>query len=320
MIKERGIVIFLSVLLLLVLVSASVSSSGITGKAINGFSSFIDFVKSRLSGGATTQGVQLNISIPNSAPIVTFVSTIASQSIVEATEKAVTFSFIVYDQDGNGTIVGANATFRNYTSNLRYNSTCQKTNVLSPKEQNFSCTVGVWYFDNPGMWNVSVVAVDTQGSTGVNSTTNFTILETLGFVTSPETLTWESLVIGYANRTALESLQLNNTANVAVGVGNVSINSTNLVGETFSSYALYAANFSLGLVGEGNSSCNATTSNSMIRSSYVNITGAFLPYGNLSVGGQAKENIYACIRLVGPELYQQNYSTAGEGAWTIRIQ
>ncbi len=319
MIGERGAVLII-VLLLVSITIASATNAGITGKVVSGWSSFVDFVKSKLSGKAASQTLNLNISVPNTAPQVTFVSTIGSQSVLEASVRNVEFNFLVFDQDDYGDVASANATFTNITGSARFNSSCLKTNASGAKYQNFSCTIGMWYFDNSGAWNVTVIAKDNANNTAANGTNNFTLLQTTALVTSPETITWAAISQNSTNKTSSNYLQLNNTANTAVADGNISVNATDLVGETYSAYALYAGNFSIGIT-QGNSSCNATTSTSMVKSIYSNISSALLPYGNLSkADGEGQENLYLCLRRAGSELFAQNYSTAGQGAWTIKIQ
>ncbi len=313
------ILAFTIILMLLLITLVSASSSTLTGKVVSGFSSFIDFVKSKLSGKATTQSVNINITVPNTDPKVTYVASVTNQIITEGGEKGVGLSFIVYDHDGYENIEGANATITNITGGIRQNLTCKKMDSLSAKEQNFSCTVDIWYFDNPGQWNITIKAKDLGGGQGINDTTSFVLLETTAMSTTPTTITWPILQVNSVNKTATDNLQIDNLGNRGIGLGNISVNTTNLVGETYSTYSIYAGNISIGTI-QGNASCNQTTSNLMTRYSYVNITEAILPYGNRTAGGgQGIENLYFCIRKVGIELFMQNYSTAGEGAWTIKI-
>ncbi|MEK6919253.1 MAG: hypothetical protein AABW73_04425 [Nanoarchaeota archaeon] len=294
----------------------------ITGKAISGFSSFVDFVKSKISGRASSQSFNINISVPNTQPRVNFVATISDQSVTEAGQKTVAISFIVYDQDGYETINGANATITNSTGSIRYNQTCQKTNTIGTKEQNFTCGIGIWYFDNAGVWTITITATDQGNLEGTNSTTNFTILQTLGITTSPETITWATLTAGDKNKTAIQHIQINNTANTAVSAGNVSINATNLVGDTYSSYSIYAGNFSVAIHNTTNtSSCAQATSTRLVHYNYTTISGANLSVGNVSINdGRGQTKMYVCIRELGIEILEQNYTTSGEGPWIIKVQ
>ena len=59
--------LYLSLIMMTILLISIVSASTITGKAIsgaiNGFSSFIDFVKSKISGRSTTQNINRHTNI-----------------------------------------------------------------------------------------------------------------------------------------------------------------------------------------------------------------------------------------------------------------
>jgi hypothetical protein len=324
--NQKQTIPLIIILIMIISIVSATSLTGkavtITGKAISGFSSFVDFVKSKISGRSTSGNFNLNISVPNSPPQIVYVGTISDQSITEGGEKGVEVNFIVYDQDGYETITEANASYINSTGFQRYNPTCQKTNNVGAKQQNFTCIVGIWYYDNSGIWTITINAKDHLNTSATNTTTNFTILQTLGMVTSPETLTWATLTSGDKNKTAIQNIQINNTANTQVFSGNISINASNIVGDTYSSYALYAGNFSVGIINQTNtSSCTDASSTKLERFIYKPITGANLSVGNISVGdGRAQTKIYVCLREIGQEIIEQNYTTTGEGPWIIKIQ
>ena len=53
---------------------------------------------------------------------------------------------------------------------------------------------------------------------------------------------------------------------------------------------------------------------------FVQVIGASLPKGNYSLDdGTGQEEIYTCLEAANSDLTQQSYSTAEEGAWTMRI-
>ena len=154
------------------------ASASITGKAISGFSSFIDFVKSKISGKSTTQNMNINITVLalNTPPRIVYVMTVPDQTINEGGEKIISLNFIVHDDDGYQTITSANATINNGTGMTRQNNTCQKTNSIGLTEQNYTCTVGIWYYDNAGIWNITIGAGDQTEKTAINGTTTLQIL------------------------------------------------------------------------------------------------------------------------------------------------
>ena len=106
---------------------------------------------------------------------------------------------------------------------------------------------------------------------------------------------------------------MNNTGNIDKWL---EVNSTNLVGEQYPSFKLYAGNFSV-------NTTNACEGIGMSWYSYVNITIAILPAGNFSLNygneTSGQEQLYYCLEEAGTELEAQAYSTATEGAWTIKI-
>jgi hypothetical protein len=103
-------------------------------------------------------------------------------------------------------------------------------------------------------------------------------------------------------------------------VGNVQLNTTNLLGETDSSKALYANNFSVGVNTGGSPplECGATT---MAASAYTAIGSASLPKGNFTIndGSTGQEQLYFCLKKAGSELTAQSYSTLNQGSWTLKI-
>ncbi len=129
---------------------------------------------------------------------------------------------------------------------------------------------------------------------------------------APTSLTWSSIVGGAIDQNASNNpVLLNNTGNVD---RNIEINSTNLRGETESSLALWAGNFSA----SNGAQCR---SQNLTDHTFVNITSATLPRGNFSInnGTVGQEQIYVCLNIAGSELTAQSYSTANETSWTIRI-
>ena len=276
-----------------------------------------------ITGKATSQAVTANISVTDSsAPTITAVSAISAQTISEHSILPVTFYVTVGDVDGTDNLNATNVTanFSKAGEALRQNTSCSKVADLTSTTSNFSCIVNMWYFDGSGTWNVSVSASDTGYNIGYNTTTNFTLQQTSAFVVGPSALTWGTLSPGTTNQTSSnDPLLLNNTGNKPITSGNIQINATNLRGETTSTKAIWANNFSIStLTGGGNPDCNATVMNPGV---FAGVTGASLPVGNNSVndGSTGQEQLYACIKLVGSELTSQAYSTANEGAWTVKI-
>ena len=105
-------------------------------------------------------------------------------------------------------------------------------------------------------------------------------------------------------------MTLNNTGNL---VRNIEINATNLLGVTDNTKGLYATNFSSHIA----PGCEGT---GMAHSLFTQVVGATLPTGNYSIAdGSGQEDLYFCLEAANADLTQQSYSTAEEGAWTLKI-
>jgi len=181
----------------------------------------------------------------------------------------------------------------------------------------------MWWWDGAGAWTITAFILDNDANFATNGTTNFSVGSTTSFDVGPVALTWPGISPGATNQISNnDPIILNNTGNQPIGIssGNISINATNLRGETNSALALWAGNFSVGL-NTGKAECDVGISaDAMVHSNFINITGATLPTGNYTIkDGAAQEQLYFCIRKIGSELTNQYYSTANESAWTIRI-
>ncbi len=297
-------------------------------------SGFLKSLRSILTGRATSQTFSLNISVGNTAPNITAVHIGSSQSPSEGGQRMVTFYFVANDTDGNANIdttsAKANFTFYNASSTIvRTNNSCVSLGSIDTKTLNFSCTVGLWYFDpQSSLWGVTAYVQDNSAAAGQNTTNNFTYQSLQAFVLHPSALTFASVNPGSTNTSSdNDPLVLNNTGNYhfAQTTANVSFNATNLVGEANGAYALYANNFTVGNTTGGSPliECGGAGSTFMTKSAYKNITTAVLGYGNLSAGsGTAQNNLYICLTLAGNEITSQAYSTGGpnsNGAWTVKI-
>ena len=310
--------------------------------------SWWDFIKAQITGKASqTQNFDLNVSVAGTPPNITLVE--IRSTVYDPTEYSATapygitfveFNFTVNDTDGvsnlNLTSAKANATYTNGSQVwISKNDSCVYSSSLTTQTARFNCTLNMWYFFPGGsgsssVWNVSLFISDNSGTNATNTTANFTYSQVKALQIAPASFAFAALTPGDTNKTATnDPLILNNTANYHFNPGNISINATNLVGETSSAYSLYAANFTVGTAtGQGaDVECgNSTWSNFMNRSIYVNLTtsNSTLSYGNLSLGnGVAQSNLYICLTKVGSEISSQAYSTGGpnsQGSWRVKVQ
>ncbi|MEK6878782.1 MAG: hypothetical protein AABY22_04205 [Nanoarchaeota archaeon] len=278
--------------------------------------------------GLVTQNIGVNISISNTAPTVTqiFNNTLTSVSITENSFTTIVVNFTASDADGAANLNDSTSRV-NITrtgEGLRQNSSCTRITTAG-NLANYTCNVQVWYFDSSGLWNISAAINDTSNAIGTNiSNTTFTLSQTTAFTTFPGNITFASISPGATNTSSdNDPLILNNTGNKEINSTGLEINATNLVGETTSTQALYAANFSISNNTGSSIECNGTE---LQRAAFVIINNSASPVNaNLSRGNHslnngvtAYENLYLCLNLAGSELSQQAYSTLSQGPWTIK--
>ena len=223
------------------------------------------------------------------------------------------------------TINATNAT----GTGIRQNSSCYKfENDSAGNNANFTCNVTMWWWDNTGTWGIVAYIRDNSSNIGTNSSnTTFSVGSTTAIDASPAALAWPGVSPGATNQTSSnDPMLINNTGNQRIGftLGNISINATNLRGETNNALALWAGNFSVGLTETPVAvECNTAggTANAMNRSQYVNISSAILPEGNYTVNDNttAQEQLFFCLKVIGSELTNQFYSTANESTWTLKV-
>lgn len=190
----------------------------------------------------------------------------------------------------------------------------------------------MWWYDAAGNWNITASIVDNNSNGAKNDSVLFALGATTGFEINPSALTWSSIGAGSTNQTSNnDPVQLNNTGNQPVGLGagtgNISINATNLHGESNSAYTIWANNFSVSISTGGTCSgaacleCGGGLTGNLSAFTFANVTTANLTKGNYTIndGFTGEEELYFCLRIAGSELTSQSYSTIGNGSWIMRI-
>lgn len=271
----------------------------------------------RLTGKATSSPVDINITVgAGDAPIIYAVYndsiTDVSSGLNEgSTPTYVIINFSVSDTNGYANLDESSAQV-NFSKSGETNRTASCTSYeQSGDYANYTCNVTMWWWDGAGTWQIFTSINDLNDNAAHNSSRTFAVGTTAGFVSFPSALTWSEINPGATNQLSNnDPIILNNTGNL---VRNIEINSTNLMGEDDNTKGLYAGNFSA-------NTADACEGTSMTDHSYAEVSGASLAIGNYTLNdGTAQESIYFCLEEAGSELTAQSYSTAEEGAWTMRI-
>ena len=273
-----------------------------------------------------TQSANYTINPSPSVPSITYVTSIGSVNPLQADVRNINFNFTIQHGDGGEiiNITSAKANFTSGTESIRANNSCSLlTNENTSTTRNFTCTIGMWYFDNAATWNVSIYVSDNNGNATTNLTT-FIYGTSQDFVVSLTLLNFGTISPIATNKTPTNTPWLmNNTGNY--NVVNVSLLAINLYGESVTTEFLGAGNFTASN-NTGGSPPLECSGNALVNGTEVNITGVSLPRGNNSLAynneTSGQEQLYLCLKQVPSGISQQVYSTlysGGAGAWTIRI-
>ena len=279
--------------------------------------------------GKAVQPANVTIEVGNTAPTIPLVQTISAQDprvtdlIIGYTD--VIFNFTAQDHDGYADLNPATA-FARFTEpgETERNASCSAIGGEAGGEyQNYTCTVRMWYWDKgaPTEWERNVSIKDDSAIATENSTTTVTYNSLTAFEMSPSTLTWPpSLTPGQTD------VKSNNDPSILNNTGNfvsldIEINATDLNG-TGVRPALFIDANDFAASGTPDDECIGDTlsTSAFILINYENATAVVLPRGNLSIGaGTAQANLYYCLKTVNSALVKQSYTTAANGAWTVKI-
>ena len=273
--------------------------------------------------GRAAQTFKVNLTVAQIK--ITRVSAIAAHSVTAGGTTNITFNFTgsvspaTIDQMDCSSAV---ANFSTSGETTRENTSC--VNVANgTSTANFSCTIGMWYWDGADDWNITTYVEDVLANSAINGSTYFTWQEGTGFVIGPALVSWASIVPGQTNQTSNnDPLLMNNTYNKDIALGDINMTTVNLVGETDANYWIRADNFTIDNDTGGTPPLECAGSQ-MSNATYVTISGALLTAGNFTPNAgdtsSGQEQIYFCLREVNASLLAQSYSTSTGGQWTLQI-
>jgi len=312
--KGVCILIFSVLIILLVLLLVSVASAGV-----------LDWFR-EITGRAATAKLEMNISVGVPQIIKVYNDTIGlSAGPIQAKSNTnITVNFSVYSPSGQGNLnfSSAKVNLSSADEDTRTNSTCLNLDAAGDYA-NFTCQIEMWWWDGAATWTITAYIEDNNTNVAQNLTTTFIIGARQGFELGPGNLTWTAIGAGSKNQTAYnDPVILNNTGNYPINAPNIKINATNLRGEEFPNYGLWAGNFSVShLTSAASAECGDSTSDKTVASTYQGLSPANLTKGNYTVNDKntGQEELYFCLLEAGSELVTQAYSTWNESAWTIQI-
>ncbi|MCA9485939.1 MAG: hypothetical protein KC506_03785, partial [Nanoarchaeota archaeon] len=273
-------------------------------------------VTSDLSIGNTSSFWNITIDTPNTAPTISYIQPVSDQTPNENTTKAVSFKITVGDVNGVGDIDSIFANFSRNGASRNLDSECFLVGGQSTAtSSHYTCTIDMWYFDEPGDWNINVGVNDTSGLNGYNTTETFQYNVLYSFITSPSEFSFSGQQGGNNVTSNDDPIILTNYGNA--NITNISLRGIDLYGESQSSYFIGVGNISVGgETGLLDPECAATN---LVNGSIEQIAGVELLRGNYSIKNIGNENLYFCMHTVPSGIPSQDYSTQQGGSWTFYI-
>jgi len=178
---------------------------------------------------------------------------------------------------------------------------------------NYSCSSDIWYFDEPGEWNVSASVTAVLPSILTDKYTEGFVLMSEASITHQGSLSWETLLPTDVNREV--SFLLNNTGNVAFS--SISLMANSLTRQPSGAENIPAANFRVhDVVGQ---SCGSGTW--MSAGNSLLIPDVNLAVGNNSINtrnvGSGQEELFDCLTQIPEGLPPAEYTAKDANSWQL---
>jgi hypothetical protein len=275
----------------------------------------IDSIKNTLTGKATSQPTNVSVYITGTTQVTVEVdnSTFASPTNLVEGSSITTVTYVkVCDPDGVNDVndSATQLVLQGPLGTTRQNTSCNLVGDIDSNCANFSCSVELWYWDEPLNWVINASGNDLGNfSRYYNDSYTFTIAQLKALVISPDTLNWTALSPGSNNVGADNDPTLvNNTGNYN---GTIDVTGYDLYGTTTTTEIFASDNFTTNVTDP------ACSGQALANNTLVTVTDSVSNPGNLSAGsGAGQEELYYCIPLV-PSLSSQQYTTDQSGSWIV---
>jgi len=249
----------------------------------------------------------ITLKVGKVAPKIIWVENISSVSPWNGKIQDVNFKFTAYDGNGyanlNDSSAKANFSKIGYEQS-RTSLSCVRTANWDIYYANYTCIIGMLYFDEGGDWNISVSIEDNDQFFAINGSTSFKY-EYLIAVSNPSVLDWGALASGSINKPVIGNpIIANNTGNMDISV--IKINGSNLINGT---YFIGVSNFSV------NTSDGGGNGALLISNFLVDVFNSSLPSRNSTSSGII--NLYFYIKQVPYGLPPLTYQTDPNFPWVI---
>ena len=260
-----------------------------------------------------TEDNNVSIRILGSIPLKIADIEIGNANINPGGLKDVHFSVIVRTSEMSS-LNKVNASF-SISSIIKKNESCVRSEDIDSVTANYSCTIGIWYFEQPGEWKVDTFVNDTFGQSDDYNETF--ILMSEASVTHQGNLSWGVLSVGTSPNRVVDLL-LNNTGNTAFS--SISVTANNLMRQPSGAEYIPAANIK---VHNANSGTSCTAGTQMSAGLSILIPGTSLPIGNNSMmtkdAASGQEELFNCLTQVPIGLPSAEYAAKDANSWQLTL-
>jgi parallel beta-helix repeat protein len=228
---------------------------------------------------------------------IVFVQNIPSISPLGGSMQNVSFNFTIYHSQGYDKIVPGLVRAKFSKDNVvRENISCYSLLQDFGSYSNYSCKVGLWYFDSAGYWNVSVSANDSYGNMASNTTTSFYYNYLCDHSLSSSHINWTNINLGMNNQLSDDNISVSNLGNQNITL--IKINATRLNGTVYKDQYILSNNFSYSVTNPCFGSLLSDNQNSNLGIN-INYTDSSILFGS------SNKNLSFCLKqLYDVELQQ----------------
>ncbi len=281
----------------------------------------------RLSGNAIGDTrVRVSVNDLGSRPEIIMVSEINPGILSEGTFKLFNFSFLVYARSGINSLPTSSADVSNKVEGKLMNKGVMRSskdtnsrgcsyvetinnyyyNYQYIEVNNYSCSIAMWYFDEPGNWVINATISDSFSRNVSNQNTAW-IQALDSWSANPGSLNWTNVILGAADQKASNVIRISNTGNTNV-IG-IKINASNLNGSSIAGQQILANWFASGVYP---GSCNGNILN---KSQQVSI-GLLVNSSLSSISAPSSRDLEFCLKqIIG--VSAQAYRS--EADWELRV-
>ncbi len=274
----------------------------------NGVYTFQTFAEDKAGNIGNTELRSINVDIPQ----ILSISKIPVQRIVPNGVRNVVFDVTV--QSGNP-ISNVRADFTSPLGTIRSTPSCLLITIIDAVTFVYRCTIGVYYYDAPGLWSVYAQATDSLSGTA-SKTSSFVLMSTR-IISHPSSTSWGTLLLGEQNKYA--SLQLDNIGNDPILDGQIEVTPLDL----WKDNTITSPNIPASLMTANIANPATCGGNGLSNSINQIIGGALLSVYNGIGGGRSENNgqetLHFCITTVPSGLPAGNYQAAGGRSWQLTL-